>query len=205
MAQGQRAHVPKLVARGAVPHEGKARIARAVAAAIPNGSSLLLNIGTTTEAVARALLEHRGLYVVTNHLNIATIMSANPGCQVVVAGGLVRPSDRGIVGDATIEMIRQFRVDIGVIGIRGIDADGALFDGDYREVRLARAIMTHSRRVFLVADRTKFDRGGMVRLGTVDEVDALFTDRAPPAAICQRLTTAGVALHVAGEGTSRAA
>lgn len=187
------------------PQLGKLRIARAVAAAIPNGSSLLMNIGSTTEEVAKALHEHRNLYVVTNNLNIAMVISANPSCQVVLAGGLVRATDRGIVGDVTIDLIRQFRVDIGVIGIRGIDADGSLFDGDYREIGLARAIMNHSRRVFLVADRTKFDRGGVVRLGTVDEVDTLFTDRAPPAAIRERLVAAGVTLEVAGEETSRAA
>lgn len=189
----------------AVPQESKARIGRAVAAAVPDGASLFLNIGTTTEAVATALVERRNLYVVTNNLNIATILSANTSCQVVVAGGLVRQGDRGIVGEATIKLIRQFRVDIGVIGIRGIDADGALFDGDYREVSVARAIMDNSRKVFLVADQTKFRRGGMVRLGTVDEVHTLFTDRTPPAAICERLTAAGVALAVAAENSSRVA
>jgi DeoR family glycerol-3-phosphate regulon repressor len=191
--------------RRAAQHEDKARIGRAVAAAIPDNASLFMNIGTTTEEVAKALLDHRNLYVVTNNLNIATILSANMSCQVVIAGGLVRSSDRGIVGDATIELIQQFRVDIGVIGIRGIDADGSLFDADYREVSVARAIMTNSRKVFLVADHTKFDRGGLVRLGTVDEVGALFTDRAPPAAIRERLAAAGVALQVASEGEPRAA
>lgn len=191
--------------RRATQHEDKARIGRAVAAAIPDNASLFMNIGTTTEEVAKALLDHRNLYVVTNNLNIATILSANMSCQVVIAGGLVRSSDRGIVGDATIELIQQFRVDIGVIGIRGIDADGSLFDADYREVSVARAIMTNSRKVFLVADHTKFDRGGLVRLGTVDEVGALFTDRAPPAAIRERLAAAGVALQVASEGEPRAA
>ena len=68
----------------------KQRIARAVAQAVPNGCSLLINIGTTTEAIARELLRHKGLRVITNNLNVAAILSDNPDCEVIVAGGVVR-------------------------------------------------------------------------------------------------------------------
>ena len=80
--------------------EGKRRIARALARDIPNGCSLILNIGTTTEAIAKALLHHRGLRVITNNLNVAAILSDNPDCEVIVAGGVVRTRDGGIVGEA---------------------------------------------------------------------------------------------------------
>jgi DeoR family glycerol-3-phosphate regulon repressor len=95
----------------------KQRIARAAAAAVPHGCSLLINIGTTTEAIARELLHHKGLRVITNNLNVAAILSGNPDCEVIVAGGIVRTRDRGIVGELTVDFIRQFRVDIGLIGI----------------------------------------------------------------------------------------
>ena len=64
--------------------EGKARIARDVAAAVPNDCSLILNIGTTTEAIARALLSHSGLRVITNNLNVASILSSNDRSEVIV-------------------------------------------------------------------------------------------------------------------------
>jgi len=115
----------------------KNRIARAIAAAIPNDCSLILNIGTTTEAVARALLEHTGLRVITNNLNVASILSANSQSEVIVVGGVVRGRDQGIVGEAAVDFIRQFKVDIAVIGISGIEADGTLRDYDYREVKVA--------------------------------------------------------------------
>ena len=99
---------------------------------------------------------------------------------MIVAGGVVRARDRGIVGEATIDLIRQFRVDFGVIGISGIDLDGTLLDFDYQEVRVAQAIIANSRQVFLAADHSKFGRNAMVRLGGLDEVDALFTDAPPP-------------------------
>jgi DeoR family transcriptional regulator, glycerol-3-phosphate regulon repressor len=186
--------------------EEKRRIARLCARHVPEHASLFINIGTTTEEVAKALLHHKGLSVVTNNLNVASILAGKPDFRVIVAGGLVRSRDRGLVGEATLDLIRQFKVDIGIIGISGIDLDGALLDFDYREVRVAQAIIENSRKVFLTADHTKFGRNAMVRLGSIHQIRALFTDRAPPPALALQLREAGVALHVAGpEDTTQAA
>ncbi|MBQ0960350.1 DeoR/GlpR transcriptional regulator [Ideonella sp. 4Y11] len=178
--------------------DAKQRIARAVAQRVPNGSSLLINLGTTTEAIARELLQHQGLRVITNNLNVATILAANPDCEVIVTGGVVRHRDRGIVGAAAVDLIRQFRVDIGLIGISGIEADGTLRDYDYREVQVARAIIEHSREVWLATDHSKFNRPAMVELGRMDQIDLLFTDAPPPAPFPGLLAEAGVQVEVAG-------
>jgi DeoR family glycerol-3-phosphate regulon repressor len=160
--------------------DAKRRIARAVAAAVPDGSSLIINIGTTTEAIARELLGHKGLRVITNNLNVAAILADNSDCEVIVAGGVVRSRDRGIVGEVTVDFIRQFKVDIALIGISGIEDDGTLRDFDYREVEVARAIIDHAREVWLAADHSKFNRLAMVELGRLDQIDILFTDLPPP-------------------------
>jgi len=178
--------------------EGKARIARAVAAQVPHGCSLILNIGTTTEAIARALLHHRGLRVLTNNLNVAAILSGNPDCEVIVAGGVVRPRDRGIVGEAAVDFIRQFRVDIALIGISGIEPDGTLRDFDYREVKVAQTIIEHAREVWLAADHSKFNRPAMVQLATLEQIDRLFTDAAPPEPFPSLLQAAEVVCTVSG-------
>jgi DeoR family transcriptional regulator, glycerol-3-phosphate regulon repressor len=170
----------------------KQRIARAVAAAVPNHCSLIINIGTTTEAVARALLQHRGLRVITNNLNVAAILSDNANCEVIVAGGVVRNRDRGIVGEATVDFISQFKVDIGLIGISAIEGDGSLRDFDYREVKVAQAIAQHSREVWLAADQSKFNRSAMVEFGRLAQLDRLFTDAVPPPPFPTLLTEAGV-------------
>jgi len=175
----------------------KQRIAKAVAKAVPNGCSLIINIGTTTEAIARELLAHRGLRVITNNLNVAAILSDNPECEVIVAGGTVRARDRGIVGEVTVDFMRQFKVDIGLIGISGIEADGTLRDFDYREVKVARAILEQSRTVWLAADHSKFHRAAMVELARLGELDMLFTDAAPPAPFPALLAEAGVQCVVA--------
>lgn len=176
----------------------KQNIARSLAREIPDRASVFINIGTTTEEVAKALLHHNGLRVITNNLNVALILSGNPDFEVIVAGGLIRNRDRGIVGESTIDFIHQFKVDYGIIGISGIDLDGTLLDFDYREVRAARAIIDNSRRVFLAADHTKFGRNAMVRLGSIGEVDILFTDTPPPASLAEVLAASEVGLRVAG-------
>ena len=166
--------------------EAKQRIARTVAAAIAPGTSLFMNIGTTVEAVAHELLHHQDLRVVTNNLHVARILSANPDCEVVVAGGTVRHEDLGVVGESALSFIRQFKVDIGLIGISGIDSDGALRDFDMREVMVARAIVEQSRQVWLVADGSKLGRPAMIEMAPIKAVHTLFTD-APPDAAFERM------------------
>lgn len=178
----------------------KQRIARLVAQHIPDKSSLFINLGTTTEEVAKALAEHEGLRVITNNLNVATLLSDKPGFEVIITGGLVRHRDRGIVGEATVDFIKQFKVDFGIIGISGIDLDGTLLDFDYREVRVSQAIIANSRKVLLVADHSKFSRGAMVRLGHIAEVDLLFTDSPPPDSMNELLTQSEVHVLIASAG-----
>ena len=177
--------------------EGKARIARAVASQVPNGCSLILNIGTTTEAVAKALVHHKRLRVITNNLNVAAILCSNPDCEVIVAGGVVRPRDRGIVGEAAVDFIRQFKVDIAVIGISGIEVDGSLRDFDYREVKVAQTIVKQAREVWLAADSSKFNRPAMVEMASLSQIDRLFTDQAPPEPFPALLAEAGVSCDIA--------
>ncbi|SEN83161.1 transcriptional regulator, DeoR family [Gemmobacter aquatilis] len=175
----------------------KAAIGRACAQALPDNCSMILNLGTTTEAVARELLNHRQITVVTNNMNVANILVANPSCEIMVAGGALRRSDGGLVGDLTSEFMAQFKVDYGVIGISAIDPDGDLLDYDLAEVRVSRAIIRQSRKVYLVADASKLARSAPVRLASLSEVDAIFTDRPLPEALLARCAEWGTAVHVA--------
>lgn len=180
----------------------KQRIAAMVAADVPEHASLFINIGTTTEQVARALLDHQHLRIITNNLNVARIMSEKPDFRIVITGGTVRNRDGGIVGSATRDMLDQFRADLGIIGISGIDADGGLYDYDMDEVICSQAIIRNARRVLLVTDHTKFGRPALMRVGTLAQIAALYTDRQPPTAIGELIHSLGVALHVAPDETA---
>jgi len=184
-------------ARQELMPDEKDRIGRLVASHIPDGASLFLNIGTTTEAVARALVNHRGLRIITNNLNVAVLLRNGQDFEITVAGGRLRPHDLAVVGEATIDFISQFKVDFGVIGISGIDPDGTLLDFDYREVRVAQAIIDNSRTVFLATDHSKFGRRAMVKLGHVSMLDGLYIDQMPPQPYMDVLRESQVSVHVA--------
>ena len=183
--------------RQAMESDGKIRIAKEIAKRIPNGCSLLMTIGTTIEAVAHELRNHQGLRVITNNLHIAALLSNNRDCEVIVAGGVVRGSDQGIVGEAAVDFIRQFKVDIGLIGISGVESDGTLRDYDFREIKVARTVIQHSREVWLAADHSKFNRPAMVQLATLGQIGRLFTDAPPPEPFPALLQDAGVVCTVA--------
>src|SRR5918994_4598373 len=170
-------------ARRKIAADEKEAIGRAAARLVPNNSSLFINIGTTTEEVSKALLNHSGLMVITNNINVANRMRVYPGIEVVIAGGVVRGSDGGVVGEAAVDFIKQFKVDYAVIGASAIDHDGALLDFDFREVKVAQAIIANARHVILVADAMKFERTAPVRIAHLSQVDTFITDRCEMPAI----------------------
>ena len=169
----------KYEARRSMAATEKQAIGRAAADLIPDNSSLFINIGTTTEAVGDALVDHKELMVITNNINVANHLRIFPSIEVVIAGGVVRGSDGGIVGEAAVDFIRQFKVDFAVIGVSAIDEDGALLDFDFREVKVAQAIIANARHVILVSDASKFERTAPVRIGHISQVQTFITDHCP--------------------------
>jgi DeoR family transcriptional regulator, glycerol-3-phosphate regulon repressor len=172
-------------ARRFVAADEKKAIGAAAAALIPNGCSLFINIGTTTEEVASALTSHEDLLVITNNLNVAMLLYRYPRIEVVVAGGAVRRADGAVVGSTATQLIGQFKVDYAIIGVSAIDEEGALLDFDYREVQVAQAIIANARSVMLVADSTKLRRSAPVRIAHISQIQTFVTDQELP----ERLAT----------------
>jgi DeoR family transcriptional regulator, glycerol-3-phosphate regulon repressor len=185
-------------ARRSIAAAEKQAIGRAAAGIIPDKASLFINIGTTTEAVGEALLNHHELMVITNNINVANRLRVYPSIEVVIAGGVVRGSDGGIVGEAAVDFIRQFKVDYAVIGASAIDEDGALLDFDFREVKVAQAIIANARHVILVADSTKFERTAPVRIGHLSQVHTFITDICTPSSLRDIAALKGVQLIETG-------
>ena len=187
-----------------ISSDAKRMIGERAAQLIPNNCSLFINIGTTTEEVARALHNHHGLMVITNNLNVAQLLRGYTNIEVIVAGGVLRHTDGGIVGEAAVDFIRQFKVDFAVMGVSAIDTDGSMLDYDFREVSVSRAIMATSRRAMLVADAMKFSRSAPVRIGHLADLDFLVTDRPLDdeiARICAESNVAVEFAHVAESHT----
>ncbi|USI73702.1 DeoR/GlpR family DNA-binding transcription regulator [Sphingomonas morindae] len=192
LAYGER----RLVAAGA-----KAAIGRAAAALIPDGASLFITIGTTTEAVAEALDEHRDLLVISNNLNVIDRMSGRADRQVIAVGGRVRAADRAIIGPLAAEFLRNFKVDFAVIGASAIDAEGALLDFDTDEVQVARTIIAQARQVILVADHSKVGRPAPVRIGGFEEIGHFVTDRLDDPRLAAACAAAGTRVTCCADPT----
>lgn len=184
--------------RRMVAAPAKSAIGAAAAALVPNGASLFINIGSTTEAIARHLVDHRDLMVITNNLNVVDILAGRPTIEVIAAGGRVRPGDRAVVGALAMDFIRGFKVDMALVGASAIEPDGSFLDFDIDEVRVSQTIIRRARQVILAIDASKLKRPAPVLVGDLSDIDFLVTDRPDPrlAAAC---AAAGVTVVETGE------
>lgn len=163
-------------ARKVLMADEKTEIAKLTSTIIPDGASLFMNLGTTTERVAEFLVDRSSILVITNNINIASILWPSRSIEVMIAGGMIRQSDGGIVGTSTEEFIEKFKPDYGIIGCSAIDDAGEFLDFDLREVRVTQAIIRQARSVVLVADSMKLQRSAPVKVGTLADIDILVTD-----------------------------
>jgi DeoR family glycerol-3-phosphate regulon repressor len=147
---------------------------------VENNQSLAFSIGTTPEIVMQALTAHDKLAVFTNNLNVAFSASGNPSFQVTIAGGRLRHGDRDVLGSAAQAFFANYKVDIGIFGVAGVDEDGTLLDFHEDEVAARQSILANCRKSYLVLDHSKFGRSAHVRGGQLADVDAIFTDRPVP-------------------------
>ncbi|MEZ7813698.1 MAG: DeoR/GlpR family DNA-binding transcription regulator [Paracoccaceae bacterium] len=123
------------------------------------------------------LLYHKKLMVITNNLNGANILRDYHDSDIVITGGNLRRSDGGLIGDTAIETISRFKFDIAIIGCSAIDQDGDMVDYDMQEISVSQNIIKQSRKVFLVADNTKFQRKAPIKIASLSDVDCIFTDK----------------------------
>lgn len=177
--------------------DAKRAIAIAVAATIRDGDSIMLDTGTTTSYLARELLGHRRLTVVTNSSDIARTLSTVNDNRVYMAGGELRSDNGAAFGISAIEFISHFTVGHAVISTGAIDATIGIMDYDLEEAEFARAVVAQGRRAVVVTDYTKFGRQGLVRVCDFSALTDLYTDKAPPRDVAAALKTAGVTVNLA--------
>jgi DeoR family glycerol-3-phosphate regulon repressor len=175
----------------------KRAIARAVATGIADGASVMLDTGTTTSFIARELLRHRRLTVVTNSSDIARILATVNGNRVYMAGGELRRDSGAALGASALDFIGRFSVEHAVISAGAVDAGGVM-DFDLQEAEFARAVLACGARRIVATDATKFGRRGFIRVTDFAQVDMLITDRAPPADLAAALLAAGTEVMAAG-------
>src|SRR3546814_3010343 len=122
------------------------------------------------EAVAEALLNHRRLTVVTNHLTVATILNCKREFQVILAGGVLKHNDQATTGEPTREFLEKFRVGYGIFGIGGGSEDGDLLDFDFPDLGASATARKNSRQRLSTPHHSHFATEPMVRGAPLREV-----------------------------------
>lgn len=178
----------------------KAAIANAAAELVTPGTSLFMTPGTTMDALAKALAERRprGLRVVTNSTAAAAILDKCPEISILITGGHWLGPNRACGGMHAAAFIENYRCDLHMTSIGGIDAAGNLLEYRDDEAVVGRTMLRNARRSVLLADHTKFSRVAMSRLAHLSEISTLVTDRQPSAATAQMIRDARCELIVAG-------
>ncbi len=174
----------------------KEAIARLAAATIRDGDSVMLDTGTTTSLLARALLVRRRLTVVTNSSDIARTLATVNGNRVYMAGGELRSDSGAALGHSAIEFITRFSVDHAIISAGAVNAGDGVLDYDLEEAQFGQAVLSRGRRRVVVSDASKFGRKGLVQVCALDGFDELVANRAPPGDLARALEQAGIALRL---------
>ena len=176
--------------------EAKKAIAVAMAATVRDGESIMLDTGTTTSFLARELLGHRRLTVITNSSDIARTLSTINDNRVYMAGGELRSDNGAAFGVSAIDFVSRFSVTHSVISTGAVDATG-IMDFDLEEAEFARMVISRGRRSAVITDHSKFGRQGLVKVCDFSALTELVTDQPPPPAIADALSAASVQLTLA--------
>ena len=179
--------------------EAKQAIARRAAAEVENGDRLFLAGGSTMVYFAYALRSHLELTVITNSIDIARLLVTRNGNRVLVAGGEVDARNGCVEGPLAVEFVRGFYAAKAFVSSAWIHASGGVMHDEVSRAEVTRAMFDCAEQRVVLADHTRFAGQGLVRVAGLEEIDALATDRAPPAELGAAIDAAGVRLLLADE------
>jgi len=165
----------------------KEQIANLLAAIVDSGDSLMIDTGSTTAYVARALRGHKDLNVVTNCTEIARTLVVGAGNQVHLAGGQLRRDDSAVFGSSALTFVGQFQVKYAVLSIAAISLQGEFMDHHMLEAEFSRAMIKQAQQTIVVADSSKFSNSALIQVCSLPQVDMLICNQAPPAELCALL------------------
>jgi DeoR/GlpR family transcriptional regulator of sugar metabolism len=174
----------------------KERIGKAAAGLIQDNETIFLGSGTTVIQIASNLPSDINLTVITNSLLVVNELASHPGIELIVVGGMLRPTELSMVGHVAEQAVREFRADRIFLGMHAIDANSG-FTSDYLpEVMTDRAIMSIGRQVVIVADHSKFERISSVLVAPITSANVIVTDTDLSLDCVERLTKIGVHVMV---------
>lgn len=158
--------------------EVKTAIAQEVARQIPEGSTVMMGIGTSMAYVAHFLAGFKELRVITNNLQVARTLENSPNIEVYLSGGLVRCDHQDVVGHSTLKFLADFEADIGLVGCGSVTPNHTAMEHEPQEAEISKAIIANARQNWLLADASKWGRFGSVKVANLSEFTRIFTNKA---------------------------
>lgn len=185
-----------------IQEKEKEAIAALAASLVEDSSSIMINGGSTTLALARALRHHRDLTVATNNLLIGPAMSSSAIRDLYLFGGVVRPLTMATVGPVNLRTWNGGHLDVSCdlafIGVGAVSAEAGYTTSNLGEAAMMREMMSRSTRVAILADSSKLDRRLFAQVAELDVATYLITDAPPSAELSAALSEAGVEVMVPG-------
>jgi DeoR family glycerol-3-phosphate regulon repressor len=178
--------------------EAKKRIAEAACRLLQPGDSIFIDTGSTTIALAEALLKLNGLVIITNEPRIAAIVAANATHKVFLLGGAYSADAGESVGPLALEQVAKFRAGHALLTVGAIDT-ASIMDFDLHEAEMAKAMIERADQVTVLVDHSKFEHRAVFEVAPLSKIRNVVTDRKPGEPIAAALAEAGVSLIVAGE------
>lgn len=172
-------------------HAEKIRIANAAAAMVSEGQCIILDSGSTTTEIARALAGFSHLTIITNALNIAAELSQS-NVEVILIGGSVRKNSLSAVGPLAEDMLQEMHADIAFLGVDGFDLQTGLTTPNVLEARVNRAMIHAAQRAVAVCDSSKFNRRSLALIVPASDIHAVITDNSLPPASVNPMREAGI-------------
>ncbi|MEV0945181.1 DeoR/GlpR family DNA-binding transcription regulator [Rhodococcus sp. NPDC049939] len=186
--------------RGSQFRRAKQLIAQRTSRLIPPGPhTLAVSGGTTTTEVVRTLRYRADLTIITNSLHIAAECAPWPHVKVVITGGVVRSQSFEATGPLSEAAFNSINVATAVLGVDGVSAAGGITTHDETEARVSQAMVSHARRVIVVADSSKIGKVTLARMADIDEVHDVVTDSDADPDELERIRRSGVRLHIVQE------
>jgi len=186
---------PSLREKEQLHREEKLRIAEAAAKMVSSGQVIILDSGTTTTAIARALRNVPDLTIVTNAVNIAAEL-AGSSVEVILTGGTLRKNSFSVVGPMAEDALRHLSADLLFLGLDGFDVKYGLTTPNLLESKVNRVMVEVAKRTVAVCDSTKFGRRSLSLIVPTSAIHEVITDRGVAHADLRALKKAGIEVKI---------
>lgn len=194
-----RSYEPPLVLRENENQDAKQKIGMLAASLVADGDSIALDVGSTTLEIAHNLVGRRNLTVITSSLHVANLLYSEPHIRLILSGGIVRHGEASMIGNLAAYAYQNLFVDRLFLGVGAIHGQSGLSEYNWDDALVKQAMINCAKEVILVADASKFDRVAFARVGPLNVVHQLVTDRLPSGELLDALRACGVLIRIAGE------